>query len=133
MIPSIVLAAALAVPVTPPVLHADAQTAKFMACVAHRESRGKATAVSHTGKHRGRYQVTPAMGKGMSWHVLPWLRTWHPQPERYARWLRVTPVNRWPARVQDAAFILTLHHDGKRWSGWRHWYHPTSRCNRLVP
>lgn len=133
MIEGIVLAAVLAAPVKPPVLPVDHATARFMSCVSHRESRGKATAVSHTGKHRGKYQVTPDMGRGMSWHVLPWLRSWHPQPERYARWLRVTPVNKWPARVQDAAFVLTLHHDGKRWSGWRHWYLSGSRCNGLVP
>lgn len=117
---------------TPPVMEVDAATRPFMECVAHRESRGKATAVSRTGGHRGRYQVTDGMRVGMSWHVLPWLRTWHPQPRTYARQLRVTPMNQWPSRVQDAAFLLTLHHDGDRWSGWRHWYLAGSHCNTLV-
>lgn len=120
-------------PVTVPAIHTDAATVAFMHCVAERESRGKPTAVSHSGKHRGKYQVTPAMGVGMSWHVLPWLKTWRKDAVAYSATLRRTPMNKWPERVQDAAFVLTLHHDGDRWSGWRHWYLAGSRCNKLVP
>lgn len=116
-----------------PVVHMDAVTSAFQRCVANRESRGKPDAVSHTGKHRGKYQVTPDMAVGMSWHVLPWLKTWRSDAGRYAAKLRHTPMNKWPERVQDAAFVLTLHHDGHRWSGWQHWYLPGSRCNKLVP
>ena len=135
MIESMLLAAVvtMAGKQTVPVVHVDAATSAFMKCVAHRESRGRATAVSRSGKHRGKYQVTPAMAVGMSWHVLPWLRTWRSDAGRYAAKLRHTPMNKWPERVQDAAFVLTLHHDGVRWSGWQHWYLAGSRCNKLVP
>lgn len=140
MIAAAVLAAAIAVTpasngtlgVVPP-LEIDAKTRDFMECVGFRESRNDPGAVSASGKHRGRFQVTPAMGRGMAWHLLPWLRTWHPDARRYAAKLRSTPVNRWPVEMQDAAFVLTLHHDGKRWSGWRHWYLAGSACNALVP
>lgn len=115
-----------------PVVPVDGPTQAFMSCVSHRESRGIPTAVSESGKHRGKYQVTPAMGVGMSWNILPWLKTWHPNPVKYAETLRKTPMNKWPERVQDAAFVFTLHHTGK-WSEWQHWYLAGSRCNRLVP
>lgn len=116
-----------------PVIHTDMATSAFMRCVSWRESRGKATAVSASGRHRGKYQVTDAMRVGMSWNVLPWLRTWNQHPSRYAAKLRVTPMNRWPEAVQDAAFVATLHFQGDRWSGWQHWYLAGSRCNKLVP
>lgn len=116
-----------------PVIPVDVQTSRFMECVSFRESRNDSTAVSRTGKHRGKYQATPAMARGMAWHLLPWLKTWHADAKGYAMQLRRTPMNRWPEEMQDAAFILTLHHNGKRWSGWRHWYLAGSRCNALVP
>lgn len=115
-----------------PVVPVDGPTQAFMSCVSHRESRGIATAVSATGNHRGKYQVTDAMAVGMSWNILPWLKTWHPNAAKYAEMLRKTPANKWPERVQDAAFVFTLHHTGK-WSEWQHWYLAGSRCNRLVP
>lgn len=135
MISSLLLAATVAAssPAVAPMIHADAATTAFMQCVSHRESRGVPTAVSASGQHRGKYQVTDAMRVGMSWHVLPWLKTWRHDASRYAAWLRHTPMNRWPEAVQDAAFVLTLHHDGDRWSGWRHWYLAGSKCNKLVP
>lgn len=131
MIENLLLTAAVAM--TAPSIHTDRPTAAFMQCVSHRESRGKATAVSSSGRHRGKYQVTDAMRVGMSWHVLPWLKTWRTDAVKYAAKLRHTPMNHWPETVQDAAFVLTLHHDGVRWSGWRHWYLPGSACNKLVP
>lgn len=116
-----------------PAMRVDVSTSAFMRCVSHRESRGKPTAVSSSGRHRGKYQVTPAMAVGMSWHVLPWLRTWRTDAAEYAAKLRHTPMNHWPEAVQDAAFVLTLHHNGHRWVGWRHWYLAGSACNKLVP
>lgn len=136
MITSLLTAALVAstgVGVTAPVVHVDHATRAFMSCVSHRESRGIPTAVSSSGKHRGKYQVTPDMARGMSWNILPWLRSWNAHPVAYAATLRRTPMNRWPERVQDAAFIYTLHYQGKRWSEWRHWYLPGSRCNQIVP
>ena len=130
---------ALALSVSPvmddvvPPMPVDAATQAFEDCVGFRESRNDPTAVSRTGKHRGRFQVTPAMARGMAWHLLPWLRTWHADATGYAMQLRRTPMNQWPVEMQDAAFVLTLHHDGKKWSGWRHWYLAGSECNRLVP
>ena len=115
-----------------PVVPVDAPTKAFMSCVSYRESRGVPTAVSATGNHRGKYQVTDDMRTGMSWNVLPWLRTWHPHAVAYSATLRKLPMNKWPERVQDAAFVFTLHHTGK-WSEWQHWYLAGSRCNRLVP
>lgn len=118
--------------VVPP-LPVDSATEAFRDCVSFRESRNDPTAVSASGKHRGKYQVTPGMGRGMAWHLLPWLKTWHADAKGYAAQLRRTPVNKWPEEMQDAAFVLTLHYDGKKWSGWRHWYLAGSACNALVP
>ena len=136
MIAAAVLATALAViptvdDVVPP-LPVDASTSAFMECVSFRESRNDSGAVSQTGKHRGKFQVTPAMGRGMAWHLLPWLKTWHPDARGYARQLWAAPVNRWPEVMQDAAFVFTVHYDGQRWSGWRHWYLSGSPCNALA-
>ena len=135
MISGLLLATVVAAssPVTVPMVHTDAATSAFMHCVAHRESRGVPTAVSQSGRHRGKFQVTDAMRVGMSWNVLPWLKTWHHNASRYAAQLRHTPMNRWPESVQDAAFVFTLHHNGQRWVGWRHWYLSGSACNKLVP
>lgn len=132
LISTVLLAATGASGASVPMVHVDSQTKAFMSCVSYRESRGIPTAVSHTGNHRGKYQVTDAMRVGMSWNILPWLRTWHPNPNKYSLVLRRTPMNKWPERVQDAAFVLTLHHT-TRWAEWQHWYLAGSRCNRLVP
>lgn len=118
--------------VVPP-LAVDDATAAFRDCVADRESRFDHTAVSRTGKYRGKYQFSDALKRGATWHMLPWLREWHPDAKRYAAQLRRTPMNRWPEVMQDAAFVFTLHHDGVRWVEWRHWFLAGSPCNDLVP
>ena len=110
---------------TSPVIPAPpvpADQRQYMQCVATRESEGDPSVVSPTGKYRGKFQFNAPLARGATWHILPWLRTWHPTPRKYAAELRRTPMNRWPERVQDAAFIFTLNHNGVKWSGKRHWY-----------
>ena len=133
---ALALAVALTVPASDdlaPRIVVDKATAAFQDCVARRESRYDHTAVSRTGKYRGKYQFSDALKRGAVWHLLPWLREWHPDAKAYAAQLRRTPMNQWPEVMQDAAFILTLHHDGVRWVEWRHWYLADSPCNDLVP
>lgn len=107
---------------------------KYEQCVSHRESRHTPTAVNPTGKYRGLYQMDHALASGATHWIMGWLSTWHPKPKAYAAWLRATPVNKWPASVQTAAFVVTLSGHGARdkWSGADHWYYPNSRCNSLV-
>lgn len=106
---------------TIPMPHVPADQRTYMECVAKRESEGIPTVVSPSGRYFGKYQFSAALARGATWHIMPWLRTWHPNPKQYASLLRRTPMNRWPERVQDAAFIYTLNHDGVKWSGKAHW------------
>lgn len=122
MLESILLAAVLAnvkSPQAPEYVPLSGQI-EYAACVAIRESNGNPKAVSPTGKYRGRYQFSEELKDGATWMMLDWLATWHPRPRKYAAHLRATPMNEWPARVQDAAFFETLNNDGP-WSGRAHW------------
>jgi hypothetical protein len=91
---------------SPPEFRIPRDQRAYTDCVAQRESEGKPSVVSHTGKYRGKYQFSPELA---------------PEPRKYAARLRVTPMNRWHEHVQDAAFIHTLNHNGVKWSGMRHW------------
>ena len=122
MFEAIVLAAVLSQSKTPepPAYNPPSGQLEYAACVSIRESNGDPRAVSPTGKYRGRYQFSEALKDGATWMMLDWLETWHPHPKKYAAYLRSIPMNKWPARVQDAAFFETLNNDGL-WSGRAHW------------
>jgi hypothetical protein len=119
MIAAIVTAAVLTA--SPPPYPTPVDQVQYQECVAERESNGRANAVSPTGTYRGKYQFNAPLARGATWHIMPWLRQWHPAPKRYAAQLRRTPMDRWPERVQDAAFVMTLNYGGVKWSGKRHW------------
>ena len=106
---------------SPPEFRRPRDQRAYTDCVAERESEGSPRAVNPTGKYRGKYQFSPELARGATWHIMPWLRTWHPEPRKYAERLRATPMDRWHEHVQDAAFILTLNHNGVKWSGMDHW------------
>lgn len=120
MIAAVVAAAILAA--SPPPFPTPPDQVQYQQCVAKRESEGVPTVVSPSGRYFGKYQFSAALARGSTWHIMPWLRQWHPAPRKYAAQLRRTPMNRWPERVQDAAFVMTLNHDGVRWSGKAHWH-----------
>lgn len=101
--------------------------ASYAACVAIRESQGNPRAVNPTGKYRGRYQFSEELKDGATWMMLDWLKTWHPHPRIFAMQLRELPMNKWPAKLQDAAFYETLNNDGL-WSGKRHWANGRYAC-----
>lgn len=95
---------------------------EYERCVAKRESNGRPEAVNPTGKYRGMYQFDKALARGTTYHITDWLRTWHSKPKQYAKWLRATPMNKWPEEVQTAAFVAVLdgHDKGIRWYGKSH-------------
>ena len=95
---------------------------RYERCVAERESNDSPHAVSPTGKYRGMYQFDRPLARGTTYHIVDWLRTWHPTPRKYAAKLRRTPMNLWPAPVQTAAFVAVLdgHDKGIRWYGKSH-------------
>lgn len=92
---------------------------EYEQCVAERESNGRPEAVNPTGKYRGMYQFDKELAAGTTYHIVDWLKTWHPQPKKYAAALRQAPMNKWPEEVQTAAFVAVLdgHDKDVRWSG----------------
>lgn len=116
--------------VKPPDFDVPVGQRAYTRCVARRESNGRPGAVNPSGKYRGKYQFDSALARGSTWHIMPWLREWHPRPRAYASWLRGLPMNRWPENVQDAAFILTLNYRGVAWSGQKHWNGGRWSCGR---
>lgn len=92
---------------------------EYEQCVAERESNGRPEAVNPTGKYRGMYQFDKELAAGTTYHIVDWLKTWHPQPKKYAAALRQAPMNKWPKEVQTAAFVAVLdgHDKDVRWSG----------------
>ncbi len=91
-------------------------------CIVQRESNGRYSAVSPGGRYFGAYQMSQALGVGVTWMMLPE----HKEllgPEvakRLLEELRETPVNEWPRYWQDAAFstVFNWEFDG---SGASHW------------
>jgi hypothetical protein len=118
MIEAAALATVLAL--RPPEYVPPSSQVEYGKCVAERESNGRPDAVSPTGRYRGKYQFNAPLARGATWHIMPWLKQWHPKPKRYAAQLRRTPMNQWHEHVQDAAFYMTLNHSGL-WSGKSHW------------
>lgn len=115
MIEALLLTAALQIPEYP----VPAVYQRYERCVAKRESQNTPSAVNPSGKYRGMYQFNADLARGTTYHIVAWLRTWHPKPKKYAAALRRTPMDRWPRQVQTAAFVAVLdgHDKGERWAG----------------
>jgi hypothetical protein len=108
----------------------------FARCVAQRESNGRLNARNPRSSAQGRWQFLDQAWRvdgGIEWIVSRQLRKVGMAWKDRAGWVRrldATPIYRWPAWAQDAAFVGVV---TERSSGWRHWHHPGSRCNALVP
>lgn len=104
--------------------------AEYERCVAERESNDRVNAVNPTGKYRGIYQFNDALADGTTWHIVDWLKTWHPKPRKYAAALREQPMNKWPREVQEAAFVAVLdgHDKNQRWAGKSHFANGRWSC-----
>lgn len=106
----------------------------FQACVAQRESSGRWNAQNPTSSAQGRYQFLDRQWrKGGAWNV--WKRLIrHGYDRSTAKIVRqklmVTPIKRWKPVYQDILFAETLL--SGQGQGWRHWFHPGSKCNTMV-
>jgi hypothetical protein len=122
MIEAIVLVAAMQHGNKIPTYPVPSAYVEYEKCVAVRESNRRSDAVNPTGKYRGMYQFDAELAAGTTYHIVDWLATWHSKPKKYAAELRKTPMDKWPAQVQTAAFVSVLNgHDKKvRWSGKKH-------------
>lgn len=106
-------------------------------CVSQRESGGRYDARNRSGSTaQGRWQFLDRAWRvqgGIEWIVLRQLKaqgvTWRDRKRAYGR-LSATPIYRWPAWAQDAAFVGVI---TERSTGWRHWSLPGHRCQRLLP
>lgn len=108
----------------------------FARCVAQRESNGRLNARNPRSTAQGRWQFLDQAWRvdgGIEWIVSRQLRKVGMAWKDRAGWVRrldATPIYRWPGWAQDAAFVGVV---TERSTGWRHWHHPGSRCNALVP
>lgn len=107
----------------------------FAACVSHRESHGNYKARGDESSARGRWQFLDQQWRhGLAYMVAERLRHFgmsRRESKRVRIYLQSVSIDRWPAYAQDAAFVAVLNARGP-WSGWRHWYLPGSKCNRLA-
>jgi hypothetical protein len=108
----------------------------FARCVAQRESNGRLNARNPRSSAQGRWQFLDQAWRvdgGIEWIVSRQLRKVGMAWKDRAGWVRrldATPIYRWPSWAQDAAFVGVV---TERSTGWRHWHHPGSRCNALIP
>jgi len=110
---------------------------RFAECVSNRESNHSYRSENKSSSAQGRWQFLDRAWRingGIEWIVLKQLRKhgvpWAKQKKVYAQ-LTVTPIKRWPAWAQDAAFVGVV--TSKEGMGWKHWYLAGSPCNTLVP
>lgn len=108
----------------------------FAECVSRRESNHNYRARNPRSSAQGRWQLLDQAWRvngGVEWIVSRQLRkvglTWA-QRAGWVTKLDATPIYKWPAWAQDAAFVGVV---TERSTGWRHWYLSGSKCNRLVP
>ena len=108
----------------------------FAACVSRRESNGRYQARNPRSSAQGRWQFLDRAWRvngGIEWIVSRQLKKAGVSWKGRITWVRrldATPTYRWPSWAQDAAFVGVV---TERNTGWRHWHHPGSKCNRLVP
>lgn len=116
---SLVLAAGPNLPAGP-TFHVPSDQQAYVECVADRETHSNPASTNRADGYFGMFQFNEALKDGATWHMLPWLRTWHPHPARFAAQLRAIPMNLWPRNLQIAAMVTTLNRNGK-WTGQHHW------------
>lgn len=125
-------------PISQPVADAaviPASQAAFAECVSDRESDGDYRARNPRSSAAGRWQFLDSQWRrGLAFMIAARLRD-HGLDPGNARRIRValqaTHIAAWPAPLQDAGFVAVLNARGP-WTGWRHWHHVGSRCNRLA-
>ncbi|HBJ73313.1 MAG TPA: hypothetical protein DDY88_06350 [Actinobacteria bacterium] len=90
-------------------------------CIVQRESSGHYTSVSRSG-YRGAYQMSGALGRGVTWMMLKEHRALLGSNEAQQAMvkLRTTPISKWTRYWQDAAFS-TIYNWKKTKSGAKHW------------
>ena len=103
-----------------PVYAVPQDQARYVSCVAERESHSNPRSTNRAHGYFGMFQFNDALTDGATWMMLDWIRTWHPNPRRFAEYLRSVEMHKWPRNLQIAAMVETLNHRGK-WSGAHHW------------
>lgn len=115
----------------------------FTLCISKRESGFGNTpdtskayrAANPESSAQGRYQfLDSSWREGGAWNV--WKRLIRhgydrDTANRVRDRLMVTPIRLWKPVYQDIAYAEALLSGGGK--GWRHWHHPGSPCNSLVP
>jgi hypothetical protein len=91
-------------------------------CIVKRESEGHYDVISAGGGYFGAYQMSPELGRGATWMMLPEHKELlgADRAKAILAELRETPVNEWPRYWQDAAFS-TVHNWEGTGSGASHW------------
>jgi hypothetical protein len=91
-------------------------------CIVKRESGGRYDVVSAGGGYFGAYQMSPDLGRGVTWMMLPEHKELlgADRAKELLADLRTRPVNTWPRYWQDAAFSTIYNWEGDA-SGARHW------------
>jgi len=136
MILETILAGVIATSPIDRVSHIPTAWQPFAACVSRRESNGRYQARNPKSSAQGRWQFLDnawRVNGGIEWIVSRQLKKAGVSWKGRITWVRrldATPIYRWPAWAQDAAFIGVV---TERSTGWRHWYLSGSRCNGLVP
>jgi hypothetical protein len=138
MIAEAVLATALALSASPAAHHAahiPADQSTFASCVSDRESHGNYRARGDESSAMGRWQFLDKQWRfGLAYMVADRLHRFG-MSRAAAHDLRIhlqsISIDKWAPVYQDAGFLEVLNARGK-WSGWRHWYAPGSRCNALA-
>jgi len=91
-------------------------------CIVKRESEGHYDVISAGGGYFGAYQMSPELGRGATWMMLPEHKDLlgAERAKAVLADLRERPVNEWPRYWQDAAFH-TVHNWEGTGSGASHW------------
>ena len=106
----------------------------FQECVAARESSGRYNAQNPVSSAQGKYQFLDNKWRhGGAWNV--WKRLIRygydkDTAKRVRERLMDTPIKKWRPVYQDILFAEALL-SGQGF-GWKHWYHPGSKCNQMV-
>ncbi|CAB4615218.1 unannotated protein [freshwater metagenome] len=92
-------------------------------CIVRRESSGHYFSVSHSGKYRGAYQMSPALARGATWMMFPEFKKilGEKAAEVAMLRLRTMPMHKWTRFWQDAAFstVYNWEHTNSGASHWR--------------
>jgi hypothetical protein len=98
-------------------------------CIVRRESSGHYFSVSHSGKYRGAYQMSPSLARGATWMMFPEFKKilGEKAAEVAMLRLRTMPMHKWTRFWQDAAFSTVYHWEHTN-SGASHWRATNRGC-----